>query len=358
MSEKQLCPSCQAVLRPNARFCEECGTAVAASAATEQAVAPKKRDWRPWAAIGATLLLCAAVYLPPMLFPDYRDARANSQNTTTRPVTLYAVGNVMRRQNSGSGPIRTMLRRGDAVTGMVIEEGGKTWLQVDDNGDYVSTGWLMDTAPPGLAQQYADYDWDITATVDVRAGDSGFSEVVTQLEPGTAIKILGLTDSGYVEIKVDEQTIGYIDADDLGFDADSAESRSVGAQGRDLISRMTITSGEETTLAGMIGGQQVELRFTLADDEETLVGFSRYTKGKNAELCDFNLYFAGANAKGGLIFDQRPIAIEDTASATACGAWPMIVLSRPDTPDGAYTAQWLLGEKTQMAGTLVGKSIK
>lgn len=342
------CPKCQSTLRPQARFCEECGTALSATTIDTAPALPKKRDWRPWLAVGAALVLSAAVYMPGWLQTDYREARSRAQAESSTAVTLYVADNVLRRQVSGSGPERTMLRRGAEVTGTVIRQGGKAWLVTSDNGDYISAGRLMDTAPPALAQQYADYRWNITAPVDVYAGDSRFSDVVKQLQPGTTIMIIGLTTSGFLEFKLspEKEIEGYISADALGFDATSAEGQSIGAQAREQIAVLGLATDTPLTLNGTTGSTKTTLTIQLGDDGETLTGQSSYASKLGGTLyeCSFLLRFTGLDAQQRLRFDQAPLMPGQNLS-DMCRIWPSIAIAIPDGQDTAYGVEWTVNDK-------------
>lgn len=360
MSENRLCPSCQAVLRPNARFCEECGAP--APAAAKDAPQPRgKRDWRPWLAVGAALALPAAVYLPGWLIPNYRDAREQAQAESSSEVTLYAADNVMRRQKNGGGPERALLRRGDAVTGTVVSDGDKTWLVTSDNGDHISTGRLMDTPPPELAQQYDFYRWDLTAPVDVHAGDSSLSPVVKQLDAGTPILIIGLTESGFLEFKLKEnaEVEGYIDADDLGFDAEIAEAESLAARARAQIFALGLAQGKPLSLKGTVSGTAATLDILVDEDGETLTGLSTYVgKAQGASYeCAFDLRFTGLDAQQRLLFDQVPISVGQNL-ISLCGVWSSLAIALPEDGGGDYAVEWAVDRKRTAAARLMRAAAK
>lgn len=240
------CSECGATLSPGARFCAECGTGVRDSAGeapqADEAAPPAPTvvvrdipvrsgdapDLPPATTpasrktgllLGGGALLAVAIAGGAWLGLSSTDnpAETGSESASgageasTKRASLFAVAEANLRDTpslQGSKVVGS-LKRGEKVSGTIVtDERGKPWLKTDGAGRFVSLANLAETAPPALASLDGS---DRIATAQCTALETAAAGAATKmvLKPGAAVRLVGSTADGFVELGLPGGGVGY-----------------------------------------------------------------------------------------------------------------------------------------------------
>lgn len=240
------CSECGSPLAPGARFCPSCGTAVqgavndandAAGAAAPVPPPPSRvvteapapgdtvEAAPPPAARKTGLLLAGAAALAVAIgggawlglsssgdqAETGQEAAAGAGESAAKPATLFVVAEANLRDTptlQGSKVVGA-LQRGEKVSGtLVTDERGKQWLKLDGSGRFVSLANLAEAQPPAL-KTLDGSDRIATAQCTVLASAAAGAATKTLLKPGAAVRIVGSTADGFVELGLPGGGVGY-----------------------------------------------------------------------------------------------------------------------------------------------------
>jgi uncharacterized protein YgiM (DUF1202 family) len=264
----KFCIQCGAELNPSAKFCGECGTAVAddtAEVAEQSFEAESRSDTRTiqwsvdpgegmvtspsvetgqdddagfsdalgdadngarkpnWLLIGgavAILLLLLAYYLifirddvgskssaePPQV------AGAASEEAETKQYYVVAEANIRDKATAQGSTVIGKMPRGTAVSGKMAlgEDGTSDWLELEDGKGFIGAVNLSETKPPEIVKQLGDKTWTTDRAVEIWSQPDSAATVIDRLAAGTQVKLFGLTANDYIEIKLRRGGVGYL----------------------------------------------------------------------------------------------------------------------------------------------------
>jgi len=237
------CSECGSALSASARFCATCGAAVPDTAgesvlpaqtappspgagyvppaASGVASDPSPASRKPLLLGGAALLAVAiagGTWLG--LSSTGGPAETGSETGTgqeeaaAKPATLFAVAeaNLRDKPSLQGSKVVGSLKRAEKVSGTLVDdERGKPWLKVDGTGHFVSLANLAEAQPPELASlDGSDRIATASCTVLETAGTGATTKTV--LKSGAAIRVVGSTADGFVELGLPGGGVGYTPA--------------------------------------------------------------------------------------------------------------------------------------------------
>ena len=245
------CTACGTVNPVDARFCNNCGTAVAVvaldtvdpevigvskdtpfqplpsiEATNGYAELPpaaknkgQKRNWLVIGAAAALLLLVALLYFFLFVADDIGSSNSNDVDTAAEPATAVATSqmfamtevNIRDKASTVGSNIIGKFPRGSALTGVlkVGEENTSDWFELADGKGFVAAVNLIETEPPVLVKTLGDKIWTADGAIEIWAQpDSG--TLIDRVSEGAKLTLAGLTANDYIEIKLSKGGVGYI----------------------------------------------------------------------------------------------------------------------------------------------------
>lgn len=234
------CSECGSALSPDARFCATCGAAVSAAAgdpgtpaavpiapalssiaASEAGEAPQAPR-RTGLFLGGAALLAVAIGGGAWLGLSSSNGQGDTaEKAVSEPgsgvaetATLYASAeaNLRDKASLDGSKVVGSLKRGEKVTGtLVTDERGKQWLRMVGGAGFVSLANLAKAAPPALANLDGS-DRVTTAQCTVLEGAAAGAASKMVLKPGAAVRLVGTTADGFVEVGLPGGGVGYLPA--------------------------------------------------------------------------------------------------------------------------------------------------
>ena len=245
------CTACGTVNPVDARFCNNCGTAMAVAALdtvepevigvtkdTPSQPQPsieatngyaelpptaknngQKRNWLVIGAAAALLLLVALLYFFLFVADDIGSGNSNDVDTAAEPAAAVATSqmfamteaNIRDKASTVGSNIIGKFPRGSALTGVlkVGEENTSDWFELADGKGFVAAVNLIETEPPVLVKTLGDKIWTADGAIEIWAQpDSG--TLIDRVGEGAKLTLAGLTANDYIEIKLSKGGVGYI----------------------------------------------------------------------------------------------------------------------------------------------------
>jgi hypothetical protein len=250
------CIQCGASLDIGARFCGDCGAAVAVVGevahvegvealtddsvpealidetptvapqetyrAIEEAVVMDDRKRPNWLLIGggAMILLLLVGYYFLFLRDDMSQnledrvsaSPKQAEEVVSKEYFAVADANIRDRPTTSETSIIGKLPRGTSVAGTAIlgEDGSSDWIELPDGKGFVAMVNLSETQPPELVKMLGEKSWTTDQPIEIRAQPDTASALLDRVGPGTTLSLFGITADDFIEIKLKKGGVGYI----------------------------------------------------------------------------------------------------------------------------------------------------
>lgn len=163
---------------------------------------------------------------------------------------LIADANIRTQANAKNAAIVAKLQRGTTVIGFVKRGDDPTsqWLKLSDDRGYISLVNLADAEPPKLTKSLNDQSWFPSADILIKKSPDAASPTITTAKAGNTYYLAGVTENGFVEVKLGKGGVGYVLSSDAGLEPNGASSVGVSAQ--EKLARRTLDAQDRHAFHG------------------------------------------------------------------------------------------------------------
>jgi hypothetical protein len=267
----KFCVSCGTKINAQAKFCGGCGQAISEStapavnsvdaletAATHETTATLVSR-KSGLIAGGVVALAAVTGFGFYAYTGAGKTGVSAQSVGTTEGTtpddeanalvkyLIADANIRAQANAKDAAIVTKLKRGTTVIGFAKQGDDPTsqWLKLSDGRGFISFVNLSGVEPPKLTTALNDQSWLPFADTPVKQAPDASSPAKTTAKVGNTYYLAGITENGFVEVKLGKGGVGYVSSADAGLEANGASAVSNLAQSSSTYSPATETSAQE-----------------------------------------------------------------------------------------------------------------
>jgi hypothetical protein len=146
---------------------------------------------------------------------------------------LIADANIRAHANAKDAAIVTKLKRGTMVIGSAKQGDDPTsqWLKLSDGRGFISLVNLSDIEPPKLATTLNDQSWFPTSDLTIKQAPDASSPAKTAAKAGNTYYLAGITENGFVEVKLGKGGVGYVSTADAGLSQEMQSSQTESDEG-------------------------------------------------------------------------------------------------------------------------------